>query len=497
MTVVTTRPNATVSSSGFANTGGGSRHGATSDDSDSTYILGSPVDYVYLGCAEPSIPAGGLVKALSVRVRSAKSSVGTPRVLVILYPDGTDGPHLDANLDVSWGIATTTTPVTGAFSTTPTDAVVCLIAATGEAYLHEVYVDTTYVGKPVTVPSAPTGTVTTSNAPTVEWANTLDSDGGAQTHFQVRVFTDAQYGAGGFDPATSTATWDSGDTASSATSAQITTPLADDTYRAYVRVAQTVNGATHWSDYAYTGFTIDVDLPAAPDTPTLTVQTGRIKIDVEGNAGTATTSYLEVQRSEDAGTTWEALRLTTEDGLLAGTSGTAYDYEAPNGTLMSYRVRAAHDYSGQLAYSAWSSTATATWTDSAWWLKCPEQPALNMTVNVTSFQGYQRAARQGVFQPLGATEQIVVSDTRGGATGSLTVRLDTAAERADLDALVDANLTLLLQGPAAHDEPDHYLRVGDHERKRVVDHGGVTKRVDTLTWLEVAAPSGVVYGWAA
>ena len=497
MTVVTTRPDEIIAGmplAGFAATPSGTRYGVTSDNSDSTYMDGAAGDAVSLGFTEPTIPAGGLVKSLSVRARSAQAATGT-QIIVALVANGVSTLTY-AFVDISWAAITTTTVIPPtAYSTAPASNMrVTVNAAAGQPNIYELYVDTTYVAKPVVAPSAPTGTVTTTNAPTVTWANTLDSDGGPQTHYQVRVFTDAQYGAGGFNAASSTATWDSGDTASGSLSAQVPGPLADDTYRAYVRVGQTVNGVTHWSDYAYTQFTIDTDNPATPDTPVLTVQAGRIKIDLSGNTGAATTTHMEVQRSTD-GSTWETTRTLSADSLFEGSSGTVYDYEAPNGTLMRYRVRALHDYTGSYTYSDWSATATATWVSDDWWLKCPEQPGLNMVVNLASLPGHQRVARHGVFQPLGSTRQVVVADTRGGSNGTLAVRLDTAGERDDLDALLDANATLLLQGPAAHDEPDRYLRFGNQDRRRWIDKSFVTGRVDTLDWIEVAQPAGPAAYW--
>lgn len=497
MTVVTTRPNATVSSSGMT-ASAGTRHGCTSDDSDSTYITSALGDNLVLAFAEPSIAAGGLVKSVAVRARTSRQIFAAPEMIVAVEPDGAVLSPT-ASVAVTWGTATTTTVVPAiAYSTTPGDLYVRLEGAYGGIYIYELYVDTTYVAKPVTAPSAPSGTITATNLPTVAWANTLDADGGAQTHYQVRVFTAAQYGAGGFNPASSTATWDSGDVTSAALSASISSPLANATYRAYVRVGQTVNGVTHWSDYAYTGFTVSVTLPADPDAPTLTVQTGRIKVHVEGNTGSATTTHLEVQRSEDGGVTYEPLRLTTDTaGIVTGTSADLYDYEAPNGTLMTYRVRALHEVTtGNYVSSAWVS-ATATWTDTAWWLKCPEQPALNMVVVPNSLPGYQRPVRQGVFQPLGSSETVIIADKRGNPRGTLRLQIDTPAEQDDLDALLDSNLTLLLQGPPAHHWTDRYVRIGDQDRQRWIDKAWIGEHLDTLQWWQVAKPAGIVDSWPA
>lgn len=500
MTVVTTRPNATVSASGFANSGGAGRAGATSDDDGGTYLLGDTIaSSLLMGFAEPSIPAGALVKGVAARLRVAKTS-GDAAVRVWLYTDAAGGAHLAMGTIAPANSPTTITAIpAAAWSTTPTNLNVALFQLTaGEINVYEMYVDTVYVAKPVTAPIAPTGTITTTNVPTVEWANTLDSDGGSQTHFQVRLFTAAQYGAGGFDPATSAATDDSGIAQlPTVTSWTPDTPLAGINYRAYVRVAQTVNGAQHWSDWAYTAFAVDVDVPAVP-TLSVTADDAAacIEIDVEGNTGDETTDVIQLARSVDGGATWlPVLNPETPQGIVTGPDTVQFDFEAPNGTLMSYRARAGHDFEGEYAWSAWTSPVTASWQSSTWWLKCPEHPTLNTVVVPDSLPSYQRPARHGTFQPLGSPSTVVVSDRRGAARGTLRLQLDTAAEQDAVDALLDTGATLLLQGPPAHHWTDRYVRFGDQDRARWIDKAWIGEVIDTLAWWEVERPGGVVAAW--
>lgn len=118
---------------------------------------------------------------------------------------------------------------------------------------------------PVVTVSAPTGTIRTSN-PDVVWSTSFPS-GAGETFYQVRTFSAAQYGAGGFNPATSTATDDSGLVSSgSATSYQIPTALpAGTSYRSYVQVTET---GTEGSGFiSFGAYTVTLDLPP---TPTLT-----------------------------------------------------------------------------------------------------------------------------------------------------------------------------------------------------------------------------------
>ena len=126
----------------------------------------------------------------------------------------------------------------------------------------------------VTAP-AEGSTVTTTARPTISWSFTGDTL--SQSYYRVRIFTNAQYTAGGFVAETSAATVDSGWVASSATSYQPPSNLTNGTqYRAYVQVAQTlpysnfihysVDGTTLAALGAtqYKTFTISLAAPPAP-----------------------------------------------------------------------------------------------------------------------------------------------------------------------------------------------------------------------------------------
>jgi hypothetical protein len=700
MTVSTLRPSST-SAVATSVVGAASTHAALNDDSDASYCTLS-ADNIEVGLGDLTLPAGAVIKTLAVRIRCLYSLGSTTfRTRVGLLTSLT-------TTTITWATATTvqTISAAGPFDDADIDAASLWIETTnGTGFLrfHEAYVDVTHVALPVVAVDAITDPVTTTNQPTISWVNTLDSDGGAQTFYQVRVFTDAQYLAGGFDPATSTATLDSTATAGSDTSWQATSVLVDDTYRAYVRVGQTVNGATHWSAYAYDEFTVDVDTPGTPTiTATADTANGRIALAIVDVAGAAGTDRFELERSVDGGTTFEPVRTMDADGALevpfvvastsysdsadgtshavtypsptggileddlliavagmdgnpsftwptgwtelkdeagngsavragvawyraaGGESGTftvttsasegggiiclcvrhahpttapevssgvsssaananpdslnpsgwgteptlwiaahvldgnvattaapsgyfnllnarwanasgagvataelmsnaasadpgafthtledsraftigvrprnasltVYDYEAPNGTTMHYRARALHDYVGELAASAWV-TDTEAWTSAGWWVKHPHRPDLNASLRVRSLKTKARAGRAGTFQALGSTSVVVVQDTRETARGEIVLRCDSAAEQAELDALLDETATLLIQGPAGSDEPG-YVRVLGHVRERAVDWNSGTPSFDALEFVVVDEPDGVVVAW--
>ncbi len=494
VTLVILRPSGTVGNTGAVT--GASAHAALNDNSDSTYVTLDAGEFVTVSLDDLSMAAGAIVNSIHLRGRMNYVSNGTLVLGRIAIPGQ---PFLEGMLFAPFGSPGTYTFVTGG---TYTDgqvdsAVATFVAQTDTARVYEAYLDVRYAVLPVVTVTLPTGTVTNTNRPTVAWSNTLDSDGGAQTHYEAKVFTAAQYGAGGFDPSTSPATDASGIVASNNGSRQVAATLPDAVYRAYVRVAQTVNGAQHWSAWDFEGFTIAVDLPADPSM-TLTAQgtAGRVMIELDDNAGDATTTGFEVQRSDDGGTTWVAVRTVDgDDGIIAGTAVTIYDYEAPNGTLATYRARALHDYSGSFAASGWV-TNTVMWDTEDWWIKHPNLPALNVNLGrgMYSYSEVTRAARQGVFQPVGALRPIVVSDTRGGPVGVVVVQFATVALQDALDVLLDETATVLLQGPTLHGHPDRYVSIGEHRSERVIDKGRFHMTRETLPWTEVEANAGAQLG---
>lgn len=499
MSVLTARPNATDADVGpAAVTGAASVHAALSDDSDSSYITipipGYGANYVYVGCDEPALPSGAVVKSLAMRLRTALPAAGAGTFACWANFAETLASH---SVTVTWTSPTTlATPPTALSAWPATNQIAVFVGqfTPSTVRIYEAYLDLTYVEKPALTVDSPSGTEGGTNEPTVVWTNTLDSDGGAQTRFQVKVFDDATYSAGGFDPASSSALVESGITSSAAASWQVTDTLPDDTYRAYVRVAQTVNGALHWSDWEHTEFTIDVVEPdAARLTLTANADLGRVELYAVGEAtGDAAAQQLEFQRSVDGGTTWEPLRLTTDSaGVVDDPEAEIADYEMPLNTSVSYRVRALRAYGSVTAASAWT-TDTVTVTTRQWWLKHPLSPALSQAVTVVSYAAHQRPARHGVFQPLGRTDQVVIGDTRSARRGQLVVRVDTTEARDALDTLLAAGATFLLHGPVNDHEPDRYIRITDEQHDRIADKAFVAGWHVTLTWFEVATPTGVV-----
>ncbi len=481
MTVLTTRPDATATA-GSTTIGGGAatRHAALNDNSDSTYISGgifaTPSD---IGFVEPTIPTGGTVKRVTLRARVAKVGTGQSSLYWAIKDGTTTLKDVGSSGQNVSNTSITTITLGYVDRTTPVTALVASIA-TLNAYVYELYFDTTYVAKPVVTPYLPTGTLTNANVPTVVWTDTLDSDGGDQGFYIAKIFSSAQYGAGGFDPATSTPTATNASFSADRT-VTFSDPLPNGTYRAYVAIAQSGSAL---SDYAYTQFTISVTPPNAPSiavTPQASSARQQVVVTPSGSGSSA--DRFQVQRSPD-GTNWT----TFYDSDASGTQ-TVYDYRSPNGVNYYYQARVGHYVSGSLIYSAWATSSASQWSSPDWWLRDPADPTLNYIFKPKSQPTLNRVTRQNPMQILGSSHPVVVSDTTMAPSGDLVIRCDDNAARASLVAILANNRPIEIVGSAqAVYWDDRHVIFGDLSGERVVDSETFAMTFESLTWQEVAAP---------
>lgn len=105
--------------------------------------------------------------------------------------------------------------------------------------------------------TAPTGTVTVTTQPAIDWTPTLPS-GATQTNYRV-VVESGSYGTG---PGSGTQWWDTGVVASSATTTNTGVALSSPgTYRVFVQITESGAEVSPW---AYSTFTLSADAPATP-----------------------------------------------------------------------------------------------------------------------------------------------------------------------------------------------------------------------------------------
>lgn len=490
MTLVTLRPDSTTVLTGGPVTGAASAHLALADDDDASYVaLASSGLSVGLTMADLALPVGAMIVSTQIRARVSVSAGNATYIAIVgSPPTGYLLIYQQAALTISFPLDLRVQ--TDAFVDAYTLSLVRLQGKPTPAYLFAVYLDVIYAAKPTLVVSAPAGAITQTNLPAVTWASTLDEHGGPQTAYEVRIFSAAQYNAGGFDPATSPATVESGKVAGSATTWTPPVTIPDGTYRAYVRVYQEFRaGNGHASAFAFSAFTVAVALPSPPSV-VLAAIPGGLRVTVDDVGGGATTQAVDLERSTDGGTTWEPLRSAL--GLETRFAGTPAplvvdDHEVSAGAV-TYRARALHDYNGQWAASAWTVVAGA-WSTRLWWITHPARPALNVELALKTYGAVARGARQLVVQPLGASLPVAMSDKRLGPAGQLTVRTNTQAELDALNELLAAGGTLLTRGPAGCGEPDRYMQIGDVAEGRLVEQERWHERDVTLSWVEVTRPT--------
>lgn len=497
MTTVTLRPNGTILAP-TAVVGAANAHTATSDNSDASYTTSTTLYKVDIGTS--AAPAGFLSKQFRLRARYAGYGDGAA---VILRDDSGNPEYALVNLDND---GATIYDITGAWSwlqpTTQTtvDTMVIAVAGNGgSTRVHELYVDWMYVALPVTAVNAVTpDPYTASTLVPISWTNTLDTDGGAQTRYQMRVFTLAQYSIGGFDPATSPATYDSGEVVSSATTAD-TGAIPNATYRAYIRVAQTVNGASHWSAYAFDGFVLTaVTSDVLSVTTVASNSTGSIAVTVNRNTGTSAWDYVEVERTLDGGTTWSPVRGASYVDPPLADSFVITDYEVPNGTTVTYRARGTRLVSSLPSTGAWVSSASTSWTSTSTcdaWLKAPNNPTLNVYVAMSQPVETTEEVRRGVFQVIGLASPVVVSDVLGGASAEFEVYAETILDANAIRALIALGTPILIQTHPSVWWRSRYVSVGSLSVRHVDQRMRTRRTLLRLGGLiEVSAPADPLAG---
>lgn len=137
-------------------------------------------------------------------------------------------------------------------------------------------------------------------------------------------------------------------------------------------------------------------------------------------------------------------------------------------------------------YSAPSTTAAATVTFAAWWLKDPADPTLNREVDVQQPLRSERREQQGVFRTLGRDRPVVVTGPITGEEGELTIVFVTDAEFDAFEALRATQRVLLLQSPF---DDNYYVRLGDTRRTEFMAANGTTRyREVSIGFIEVNRP---------
>lgn len=503
MAITTVRPNATASGSSlFTITGGSpSLDAALSDDSDSTYISKSSgvsgQASAILDFGTTTISATQRVKRVRIRARVSTPD-NTGRVNVYLGSRADNQNYFHSALAVR-GLNSITTFVGPWYTAAPNGQdwsqttinglrgkLTEYNDSTAVGRFYELYIDVDTVSQPTVTVLNPTGTITTTSAPDVNWTYS-DPDNETQAFYQIKIFSAAQYGAGGFNPLTSAATWDSGEIASTDTSGVVGELLNAGTYRAYVRAAKEVNGQPFWSAFAYSDF---VEVFTPPTIPTMAVAwssaLGRASFTLTGAAPTGYSSqYYEIHRSDNAGVLYDNIRNGERIIPNASYIGTAVDYEANRGTIAYYRCRAVGIDANSIEFpSAWSTVQQILITnDQTWWFKAVDNPTINQgSVRVLASLDTNIDEPNTVFRPLGATRPIVVAGPLQGEDGIYQIKTLNETEWDNLLPLIQYQGTILVQDPTGSQK---YIRIISRTWAAESKNDGVIFRDVDLAYVEV------------
>jgi hypothetical protein len=378
------RPNANWNNASAFTISGGSAsvHAALADDSNSTLITRTSTTVPASYEAEfgtQTLAATEKVAYVNLRAKATIGATGSIELSLGVITDRNGRtvsysvPFSKANTltltTLDTALKLTTAPNGEAWSQTLIDNLVVKFAdnsilSADRAGLYELFVDVVTTTQPTVTVTAPTGTITDTTFPSVVWTY-ADADGDPQNAYEIKVFDSVTYGGASFSANTSTPTVSTGIVTSSNNGQTLEADLADGTtYRAYVRVAQLVNGSNYFSDWAYSQFTIDVDAPATPLITAFYDSTeGAVTVTVFGRTNVLSPNQASLETNT---TGWEATtncavarstaQASTGSASLQVTASAAGDAVASTTVATKFLVTANQEFSAIADFKAGSTT---------------------------------------------------------------------------------------------------------------------------------------------
>lgn len=195
-----------------------------------------------------------------------------------------------------------------------------------------------------------------------------------------------------------------------------------------------------------------------------------------------------VERSTN-GVRWTAVRGGLDLAWIAGELLRLDDYEFVDGTPNLYRVRVIELISGS---TLWVEQDQITPNLDRVWIKTLTRPYLNRAVTVKDYSDVDRPARGGVFEVVGRSVPVAVSDLRGSRRWTMEILVDTQAEADEFGLVFASGDPMYVHVPADCDVPGGYVSLGTVTTSRTARRS--SRRVIALPFTEVAAPGPDVVG---
>ncbi len=193
-----------------------------------------------------------------------------------------------------------------------------------------------------------------------------------------------------------------------------------------------------------------------------------------------------VVRNDPDGTA-TPVRLGAPVALDGTRQAVLFDYESWFGSATTYTATTA---GGSVSSSSVSLDVNSIW------LRHPGVPSLSQQIDFQGEGNPVRPVAQSVFEPLGRTTPIVVSDgQRKSKRGDLTIRTKNDTEHAKLLGLLDDVTPVLLDIPPSKgfgmDLTHQYLAIGDLTMtRRIEGYYPDPNRIWTAPYIAVGRPAG-------
>jgi hypothetical protein len=126
------------------------------------------------------------------------------------------------------------------------------------------------------------------------------------------------------------------------------------------------------------------------------------------------------------------------------------------------------------------------------WVKSIPRPFLNRAVVVQDYSEITRPSRSGVFDVVGRSFPVAVTDVAGSRRWTLHLLAANLTEARLLDLLAASGDPLYIQVPLGCDVPGGYVVVGDTTERRPARRS--LRRILSLPCTEVAAPDSSIVG---